>query len=109
MAEKMRHINMKIHNLRDAFELGEIETVLMRTDEMPADIFTKRLVRKRHEYLRRLTCGYGTSTDLERRDSKPGITGKLPELLARGIPDCERRGAAYKAEEIPQSTIAGAR
>ena len=50
-------------------------------DGMLADIFTKHLACKRHECLRRLTCGYGRSTDLERKDSKPVILEKLKTLL----------------------------
>jgi hypothetical protein len=85
MTGKMRHINMKIHHLRESIELGQIKTILIGTDDMLADIFTKHLLRKRHEYLRRLTCGYGTSTDLERKDSKPGIPEKLKMLLKNGL------------------------
>ena len=85
MTGKMRHINMKIHHLRESIELGQIETILIGTDDMLADIFTKHLPRKRHEYLRRLTCGCGTSTDLERKDSKPGIPEKLKMLLKNGL------------------------
>ena len=76
---------MKIHHLRESIELGQIETILIGTDDMLADIFTKHLPRKRHKYLRRLTCGYGTSTDLERKDSKPGIPEKLKMLLKNGL------------------------
>jgi hypothetical protein len=81
MTGKMHHFNMKIHHLREPIELGEIKTILIGTDDMLADIFTKRLARKRLKYLRRLTCGYGTSTDLERRDSKPRIPMQLQKLL----------------------------
>ena len=85
MTGKMRHINIKIHHLQESIELGQIETTLKGTDDMLADIFTKHLARKRHEYLRRLTCGYGTSTDLERKDSKPVIAEKLKKLLKNGL------------------------
>jgi hypothetical protein len=85
MTGKMRHINMKIHHLRESMELGQIETIFIGTDDMLADIFTKHLLRKQHKYLRRLTCGYGTSTDLERKDSKPGIPEKLKTLLKNGL------------------------
>ena len=32
---------MKIHHLRKSIELGQIETILIETDDMLADIFTK--------------------------------------------------------------------
>lgn len=85
MTGNMYHINMKIHYLQESIEMGEIKTILIGTDIMLTDIFTKHLARKRHEYLRRLACRYGTSTDLERRDSKPGIPQKLQKLLKNGI------------------------
>ena len=85
MTGKIRHINMKIHHLRESIKLVEIKTILIGTDDMLADIFTKHLARKRHEYLRRLTSGYGTSTDLERRDSKPGISMQLQKQLKNGF------------------------
>ena len=46
MTGKMRHINMKIHHLRESIELGQIRTILIGTDDMLADIFTKHLPRK---------------------------------------------------------------
>ena len=43
MTGKMRHIIMKIHHLREFIELGEIETILIRTDDVLVDIFMKHL------------------------------------------------------------------
>ena len=46
MAGKMRHINMKIHHLRESIELGEIETILIGTNDMLAAISTNHLARR---------------------------------------------------------------
>ena len=93
MTGKMRHINMKIHHLQESIEVGDIQTALIKTDDMLADSFTKHLPRQRHEYLRRLNTGYGTSTDLERYDSKPGVPKKLLELLKNGFEEYKDAGA----------------
>ena len=95
MTGKMRHINMKIHHLRESIEAGEIQTALIKTDDMLADSLTKHLPRQRHEYLRRLNTGYGTSTDLERYDSKPGVPKKLLELLKNGFEGCDAGAYDY--------------
>ena len=76
---------MKIHHLQESIEPGQIETILIETDDMLVDIFTTHLARKRHEYLRCLTYGYGTSTILKCRDMKPGIPEKLKALLKDGL------------------------
>ena len=83
MTANIRHINTNIHHLRKSIELGEIETILIGADNMSVDIFTDHFTLKLHEYLRRLTSGYRTSTDLERRNAKPEIPKGLQKLMAK--------------------------
>ena len=68
--------------------------VLIKTDDMLADSFTKHLARQRHEYLRRLNTGYMTSTDLDIYDSKPGVPKKLLELPSNSFGETD--AGAYK-------------
>ena len=86
---------MKIHHLRESIEAGEIQTVLVKMDNMLADSFTKHLPRQCHEYLRCLNTGHGTSTDLERYDSKPGVPKKLLELLKNGFEESDAGACDY--------------
>ena len=51
-----KHIDVKHHFIRDAFEDGRIRPVYMETERMVADIFTKGLPRPKHKLC---TCELG--------------------------------------------------
>ena len=49
-----KHISIRYHFIREAVERGDIDLDYRRTEDMPADIFTKPLARARLEHLRSL-------------------------------------------------------
>jgi Reverse transcriptase (RNA-dependent DNA polymerase) len=46
---RMKHLDLRFYWLRDEVEKGTIHIAHLRTDEMPADVLTKPLVRVKHE------------------------------------------------------------
>jgi hypothetical protein len=46
---RMKHLDLRFYWLRDEVERGTIHIAHLRTDEMPADVLTKPLVRVKHE------------------------------------------------------------
>ena len=51
---RTKHISIRYHFIREAVEQGDIELGYRRTEDMPADIFTKPIARVRLEHLRSL-------------------------------------------------------
>ena len=51
---RTKHISIRYHFIREAIERGDVELEYRRTEDMPADIFTKPLARARLEHLRSL-------------------------------------------------------
>ena len=48
---KLKHVDIKVHWIREAVKLGFIHVAPISTDENIADIFTKSLSRPKLEYL----------------------------------------------------------
>jgi methyl coenzyme M reductase subunit D len=46
---RTKHIHVKYHYLRQQVEIGEIQLVQCKTNDMTADILTKALPRDKHE------------------------------------------------------------
>lgn len=51
---RTKHIAIRYHFIREAVERGDVELGYRRTEDMPADVFTKPIARVRLEYLRSL-------------------------------------------------------
>ena len=51
---RTKHISIRYHFIREAVEKGDVELGYRRTEDMPADIFTKPVARTRLEHLRSL-------------------------------------------------------
>ena len=51
---RTKHISIRYHFIREAVERGDVELEYWRTEDMPADIFTKPVSRTRLEHLRGL-------------------------------------------------------
>ena len=51
-SNRTKHIDVKYHFVRELIEDGKIEVVYVRTNENPADMFTKNLNGEKHDYHR---------------------------------------------------------
>ena len=51
---RMKHISIRYHFIREVVERKEVELGYRRTEDMPADIFTKPVTRVRLDHLRKL-------------------------------------------------------
>ena len=51
---RTKHIAIRYHFIREAVERGDVELGYRRTEDNPADIFTKPVTRGRLEHLRAL-------------------------------------------------------
>jgi len=61
---RLRHVNMRYHNIRQSVKAGDIKIAFMGTKSMLADIFTKNFTVAEHQRLRELALGYGQKPDL---------------------------------------------
>ena len=51
---KMKHVDLRLHWLRDVVECGYLQPVHLSTHDMPADLLTKALPRVKVQHLREL-------------------------------------------------------
>ena len=78
LTRNLKHVNMRIHHIRQVVRDGEMEPMYVRTDDTVADIFTKSLPKKRFLRLRALVLG---GRDPETGERHPGMPTKVKKQL----------------------------